>query len=176
MFLGALRAEPDGEDLLARLTAHDLARIESGFNVGWEPLAVHDSMMSTVLEATGQERFTLIWRSTFQRSIQQKFLASFFELLQPRAGVSVLPVARRAPRVYEYLSRGTGKLRWVEGPGGGELRLTGFPKPYDLQAWAISNLGALQVGAQTLGRPPDIIRMTEVSPADGAATFEVLDS
>lgn len=153
----------------------DLSALKVGFDLGWQELAVHNATTTIVSETLGEPALLELWRETFSRSMEQRFLAAFVDLLSPLAGGSLVPIARRAPRVYEYLARDCGTMSWEELSGGGRLRLTDFPTGYTFRPWLMCNLGSLQAAAWALGGRHQSVELQDVDEVARSATFRVLE-
>ncbi len=151
----------------------DLSEIESGFDLGWQELVLHNGLTTVVSETLGEQALLELWRATFARSMEQRFLASFVDLLSPLTGGSVVSIARRAPRVYEYLARACGSMSWDELSEGGTLRLTDFPQGYTFRPWLMCNLGSLQAAAQALGGRYEDVELQEIDELARSASFRV---
>lgn len=171
----ALRRRADGETLLVA-SGVNVEALSTGFDFSWVAMADHDALTTSVMKAVGTEAFIDLWVDVFTGSLRQKFLSGFTQFLTPFAGGSVLPLARRSPRVYEHLTRACGSIAWQERPDGGRLVLEDFPTGLDLETWALSNLGSLQAGALHLGRGRNTVRLEGFDVAARTAAFGVYDN
>ena len=170
----ALRRRPDGEQLLDA-SGLDIEAISTGFDFSWVRMAEHDALTTTVLKALGTKAYAELWVNVFTGSLSQKFLSGFTQFLTPLAGGSVVPLARRSPRVYEHLTRACGSMAWQQHPNGGRLVLDRFPADLDLEAWALSNLGSLQAGALHLGRSRETVQLEGFDVEARTAAFSIYD-
>ena len=176
MFVGVLREHPGFSRVeLACQGRVDLSTLETGFDLGWQELALHNAATTIVSETLGESELLALWRTTFARSMEQRFLAAFVELLAPLAGRSLKPIARRAPRVYDYLARACGRMSWEELDDGGILHLSGFPEGYTFRPWLMCNLGSLQAAARSLGGDYDLVELRDADEVARRASFRVFD-
>jgi len=152
----------------------DLSAIESGFDLGWQELSLHNAVTTIVSQTLGESALLELWRATFARSMEQRFLAAFVDLLSPLTGGSLVSIARRAPRVYEHLARACGTMSWDELSEGGRLRLTDFPQGYTFRPWLMCNLGSLQAAARALGGRYADVELQEIDEPARSASFRVL--
>lgn len=171
----ALRRRPDGERLLSN-SGVDVEALSSGFDFSWVPMAEHDAITTSVLRSIGAAAFSELWVNVFTGSLSQKFLSGFTQFLTPLAGGSVVPLARRSPRVYEHLTKACGSMAWQQRPNGGRLVLDRFPADLDLEAWALSNLGSLQAGALHLGRSRETVQLEGFDVEARTAAFSIYDA
>ena len=173
-FLRAVRAHPRQAALLDRIgTNLDLSRLDSGFDFGWLSLEDHECATGPALAMLGRDGYLELWTETFLHSLQQPFLQAFTDLMTQLSSVSLIPLARRSPRVYDHLTRGCGTLRWTPDAQGGHLTLEHFPTEYDFDAWALSNLGSLQAGALQLGHPPQAVVLVQIDAGRRIASYRV---
>ncbi len=174
MFVKALRAHPRFSLVSEALRGHvDLEQIERGFDLGWLELSVHNVMTTIVGKTLGEMELLELWRATFGRSLQKRFLAQFVEFISPLAGGDLVPIARRAPVVYTYLARACGTMSWEDQPDGGLLRLRDFPAEYTFRPWLICNLGSLQAAAKFLGGDHDKVQLRDIDERARSAVFAV---
>ena len=153
----------------------DLSALKAGFDLGWQELSLHNTTTTIVSETLGEPALLELWRATFSRSMEQRFLAAFVDLLSPLADGSLVPIARRAPRVYEYLARACGSMSWEDLSDGGTLRLTDFPEGYTFRPWLMCNLGSLQAASRALGGRHESVELQEVDERARSASFRVLE-
>ncbi|MCR9164432.1 MAG: hypothetical protein ACE37F_06650 [Nannocystaceae bacterium] len=170
----AVRRRPDAEALLSGCSL-DIEAMSSGFDFSWVPMAHHDALTTALLASMGAQAFTELWIDVFTGSMSQKFLSGFTQFLTPLAGGSVVPFARRSPRVYDHLTRGCGAMDWQVHSGGGRLIIEGFPARFDLETWALSNLGSLRAGSLHLGRSRDNVTLEGFDDDARTATFGIVD-
>jgi len=176
--LAALRRAPQWPEIAAEIVgavgdASALEALDRRLDVSWVDLDLQDRLTIAIEERLGEHAHVELWQQVFHESIAGPMLTSMFGVVQRVSGLEAVSLARRAPLVYRYFTRGCGELTWRAHDGGGTLQLFGLPLPHSLGCWARSTLGFLRAAASMIGQPTSVVALDTVDAPRRRATFEV---
>ncbi len=131
-------------ELMRRLDDELLKQLRATLKLSWFPLDAHMRLSTTILDLMGAERFVTLFRRTFERSLQTSMLRGLFETLRRLSGDPVHTTLKHSPRVYSYVVRDAGSMRYT--PDGGRAALVtveDWPVQFSTECWMLGTQGCL---------------------------------
>ncbi len=146
------------------------------FALAWFPMAEHMRLCSALFDVVGRDRFLMMFRDTFQATIETPMLRGFFSMLRRMSDDSGAALLRNAPRIYSYVTRDAGKLRHLaRGPGDGVVELHDWPsREFAYEVWVTGTQGCI-LGALRGAGLGDSVEVTVVDHNEraGFAAYQV---
>jgi len=153
--LDAARLEPpkDRAAILAR-AAKAVVAIEAASPMTWVPIADQMLLNEALFATLGTERAVTAWRRAMTTAFERPLLRGFIKMSTDLFGMTPSAFLRQADRIYPYMTRGLGQVRFEADASGssGRFTLRAFPSTrYDFKCYAEGIRGCLDATFDACG-------------------------
>lgn len=164
-----------GAQILARLPASDIARIDAAGVADWLPFALHQRLQDAKNEVVGPERAAQVTRTltiiTLGTPLFEGFAKHLLRLLDADPG----PVLRWLPRAHGILFRGAGRLDVLVDRSArrATIHLTDMPREVAESRSFVASVGHALSGVLVITGFDGSCTLADWEPERGQATFEM---
>lgn len=167
----------EAKALYARMDGNAIDTVRTALMLSWVPLELHMRLSTEVMEQVGREPFVDLFQSTFKRSLSAPMLRGLFGTLRRLSQDSIHTLFRNGPRLYGYLVREAGAVRYQRnGERSAHMFLEGWPPQYSTECWALGTQGCLRAlleAAHGGGVGASSIDLLDCDNSTGQITYRV---
>ncbi|UJR79932.1 hypothetical protein [Sandaracinus amylolyticus] len=139
--------------------------------LGWVPAELHADVCRAIVRALGQDRARIFWADLMNESMRSPLMRPIVSAALSIDGRTPESLIRRAPRVWELVTRGAGELTATKVDSGMRLDFVQLPRAFCEIAFLLTQVGTCDACLAAVGTTGEVT--TELDPSAARARLTV---